>query len=268
MQLLFASKKECKVSWLKNDEVIEACSRVILKESKDRSSLLIKSAVLDDGGKYSCEVSNEFGVAGSSCTVNVEEAVEAPSFISKLQVVQISEGKNAEFQVKVKGLPRPTIAWYKDDKKIESRDRYSIVEGESNVGRLIIEKCKISDKGRVKCVAKNTAGEKSCWADLLIQQKIGPPRIDVIGELEREVDGDDIVLEAEVTGKPRAKAEWSKNGKPLVWNTRKCELKATGDRYQLRIIRATDKEIGEYKLLATSSAGKEMVTFVVKKKGW
>ena len=266
--MLFTSKKECKVSWFKNDEVIEDSSRVTVKESKDRSSLLITSAVLDDSGKYSCEVSNEFGVAVSSCTVNVEEVVEAPSFISKLQVVQVSEGKNAEFQVKVKGIPRPTIAWYKDDKKIESQDRYSIVEEENNVGKLIIEKCKVSDKGRVKCVAKNSAGEKSCWADLLIQQKIGPPRIDVIGKLEREVDGDDIILEAEVTGKPRAKVEWSKNGKPLVWNTRKCELKTTGDCYQLRIIRATEKEIGEYKLLVTSSAGKEMVTFIVKKKGW
>lgn len=268
LQVFFASKVDCKISWYKNDEIVATGDRVILKDRKDGCSLVIKSVNLEDSGKYSCEVSNEFGVAVSRCEVDVEEIKESPTFISKLQVVQVSEGKTAEFQVKVKGAPQPTIDWYKDDKKIEIQERYKIIDVEKNSSKLIIENCRISDKGRVKCVAKNTVGEKSCWADLLIQQKIGPPRIDVIGELEREVDGDkDILLEAEVTGKPRAKVEWSKNGKPLVWNTRKCELKTTGDRYTLRIIRATEKEIGEYKLTATSPAGKEMVTFVVKKKG-
>ena len=170
--------------------------------------------------------------------------------------------------MKVKGLPQPKMEWFKDDKKIEDQDRYKVIEGDNNTSKLIIENCKLGDKGRVKCVAKNIAGEKSCWADLLIQQKIGPPRIDVIGELENEIDGDkDIVLEAEVTGKPKAKVEWSKNGKPLVWSTRKCEIKATGDRHTLKIVRANDKDTGEYKLIATSSAGKETVNFVLKKKG-
>ena len=268
LQVFFASKEDCKVCWFKNGETVASSDHVILKDRKDGCSLVIRSVNLEDSGKYSCEVSNEFGVAVSSCEVDVEEIKESPAFISKLQVVQVSEGKAAEFQVKVKGAPQPTIEWYKDDKKIEGQERYKVIDVEKNSSKLVIENCRISDKGRIKCVAKNIVGEKSCWADLLIQQKIGPPRIDVIGELEREVDGEkDILLEADVTGKPRAKVEWSKNGKPLVWNTRKCELKAAGDRHTLKLIRATEKEVGEYKLIATSSAGKEMVTFVVKKKG-
>ena len=268
LQLSFVSKENCEVVWFRNDEIVTPSERLILKNRKDGSSLLITSGKLDDSGTYSCKVSNEFGTAKSSCTVEIEEIKEIPSFVSKLQVVQVSEGKSAEFQVKVKGTPEPKIEWYKDDRKIESQERYKVVNEEDNSSKLIIENCRISDKGRIKCVARNPIGEKSCWADLLIQQKIGPPRIEVIGELEREVDVEkDVILEADVFGKPRAKAEWSKNGKPLVWNTRKIELKTTGDRYSLKIIRATEKEFGEYKLTATSSAGKESVTFVVKKKG-
>lgn len=267
LEVLFKSKADCKVNWLKNDDVIPDDDRIVIKEIKDGSILSIKSAKIEDSGTYMCEVSNEFGTEKDICAVDVEEIREIPEFVSKLQVVQVSEGKTAEFQVKVKGTPKPNVEWFKDDKKIESQERYEIVEDNSG-SKLIIKSCKFIDKGRVKCIATNIAGEKSCWADLLIQQKIGPPRIEVIGDLEREIDGDkDILLEAEVTGKPKAKAEWSKKGKPIVWSTRKCEVKTMGDRYSLRIVRANEKDAGDYKLIATSSAGKETVTFVVKTKG-
>lgn len=268
LQCSFTSVTECKVSWLKDDQVITSGDRVVLKERKDGSSLTIKSVKLEDSGKYTFEVSNEFGDEKSSCNVEVDEFKESPAFISKLKVVQVAEGKDAEFEVQVKGTPHPTIEWYKGDQKIEHQDRYEISEPGNNKCKLLIKNCKISDKGRVRCIAKNIAGEKSCWADLLIQQKIGPPRIDIIGDLEREIDGEtDIVLEAEVTGKPKPKIEWSKNGKPLMWSSRKCEVKAIGDRQTLRIIRAAERDIGEYKLTANSSAGREVVAFVVKKKG-
>ena len=268
LHVSFESEAECQVEWSKDAETIEAKENIILRSSDKGSKLTLKSVREEDSGRYSCELKNEYGTTSTSCVVEVEEIKKSPEFVSKLQAIHVGEGKNAEFKVQVKGVPEPTLEWFKDDKPIKDTPRYLLSETEHSSHKLVIENCKVSDKGRIKCIAKNKAGEKSCWADLLIQQKIGPPRIEVIGDLLREIeDGNNIVLEVEVTGKPKAKVEWSKNGKPMMWNTRKCEVKSNGDRFTLTILRATDRDAGDYKILATSSAGKESKTFVVKKKG-
>ena len=259
---------DCRVKWCKDGAEVEEGERFNLKHTAGHFSLLVKCVSQEDAGRYSCEIENDFGKVMSECLVEVEEIIESPEFVSKLQAVHVAEGKLAEFVIKVKGIPSPTVEWLKDEKPLKDLPRYNISEEGDNVHKLTIENCRASDKGRIKCIARSKAGEKSCWADLLIQQKIGPPRIEVIGDLVKELDeGNSVVFEADVSGKPKARVEWTKNGKPVAWSGRKCEVKAIGDKQTLTISKPTEKDCGEYKLLATSSAGKEAVTFVLKKKG-
>ena len=79
--------------------------------------------------------------------------------------------------------------------------------------------------------------------------------------------GNDIVLEVEVIGKPKAKIEWAKGLKPIKWNTKKYTLHSDGNRHSLTIARPTDNDVGDYKITGSSSAGKNTKVFYVKQKG-
>ena len=59
------------VQWFKDDELVEASSKVQVRPDGDRHSLVIKKAESDDSGVYKCQASNKAGYVARSFDVQI-----------------------------------------------------------------------------------------------------------------------------------------------------------------------------------------------------
>lgn len=77
-------------------------------------------------------------------------------------------GNVAEFKCVVKGSPPLTIQWQKDETWIleDAEIEKSFV---NNAAMLRIPICQSNHSGRYTCQATNDAGQKKCFATLLVQ---------------------------------------------------------------------------------------------------
>lgn len=114
-------------------------------------------------------VSNGIGPeAESKCTVTVlsdDELPCAPKFIIPLKPTEVALGSMAEFNVKVKGVPAPTITFTLNGQPLNidgSRIKLDDI-GDGN-WRLTIKDVKESDFGDLHCLATNENGKDECSA--------------------------------------------------------------------------------------------------------
>ena len=85
-------------------------------------------------------------------------------------------GSNVTFNCTAMGLPTPVISWMKNNDlcAVTSNMRARVVpENKSNHSQLIITEVKMEDNGKYKCVASNSAGEKTSSAAFLYIKELG-----------------------------------------------------------------------------------------------
>lgn len=79
------------------------------------ATLRILNSKREDAGSYSVSAVNPNGESKSECSVRVLDAEELPSepkFVIPLKDVVAEIGAKAEFNIKVRGTPKPTLSWY------------------------------------------------------------------------------------------------------------------------------------------------------------
>lgn len=83
-----------------------------------------------------------------------------------------SVDERVEWQAIIKGNPKPTITWMKDDTELIKSERYDMEEDKKNCKyKLIIKKLSLEDEGAYKIIAKNYMGEASAQANLTPHSK-------------------------------------------------------------------------------------------------
>lgn len=150
---------------------------------KLKCSLILKNLNIENFGNYTCEAENDY--AGYCTRKSVEilhkenlspiDTTKAPHLLfpevvenPKNQSVFI--GSNVTFNCTAMGLPTPAISWMKnnDSYAVTSNVRARVVsDNKNNHSQLIITEVKIEDNGKYKCVASNSAGEKTSSAAFL-----------------------------------------------------------------------------------------------------
>lgn len=71
--------------------------------------------------------------------------------------MNLAEGDRLSLVCNVKGIPTPSIRWYKDDVLIEEDDKKILIsdyEGVKNA-ELVIESLEFDDRAHYQCVAEN-----------------------------------------------------------------------------------------------------------------
>ena len=104
--------------------------------------------------------------------------VQKPEIVEGPKNQRASIGSNATFSCTVKGLPRPTIYWIKDNASypLQSNPRASVIqERNANDIRslLLITGVQREDYGIYQCIAKNSAGRKESGVVFLIPRNLG-----------------------------------------------------------------------------------------------
>ncbi|XP_062270568.1 striated muscle preferentially expressed protein kinase [Scomber scombrus] len=84
-----------------------------------------------------------------------------PVFNRKLRKAAVGTGCDIRLRVSVAGFPKPSLAWYHNEKLLPPSEA-------QDSGGLWIRDCRTSDAGLYTCVATNESGEASCSAVLAV----------------------------------------------------------------------------------------------------
>ncbi|XP_044155181.1 protein sidekick-2 isoform X1 [Bufo gargarizans] len=214
--------------------------------------LTILNPSLSDAGYYSCEATLRSSsvpavTAGAYLTV-----LEPPQFVKEPERHITAEmEKVIDIPCQAKGVPQPSISWYKDAALIDGRrdTRFRIV----SAGSLRISGLMPEDTGMFQCFARNSAGEVQTSTYLAVTSIA--PNI-TKGPLDSTViDGTALVLPCETSGAPRPAITWQKGDKILASGSVQLPRFTLLESGSLLISPAHISDMGTYTCTATNSRG-------------
>lgn len=163
------------VVWYKDGvEIDKEDDRIQIHDAKGGVfQLIIKNSQNDDTGEYKCRAVNSVGSA--ECTAMLEIEMK-PEFVRKLETLHAVESCEAEWTFNVKGLPKPDIAFSRNNVPVDMSggEEYEVVEGEDHEYSLRFKSVQHKDIGSWTCSAVNSAGKASCVAKLETLPLSGP----------------------------------------------------------------------------------------------
>ena len=92
---------------------------------------------------------------------------KAPEITKELEDVDAEEGEKITLEVEFRSETKATVKWKKDAKVLYGSSRVKIVTDEKS-SRLVFSKVTEDDEALYECVVKNTAGEVSTSAELIL----------------------------------------------------------------------------------------------------
>ncbi|XP_030135337.4 hemicentin-1 [Taeniopygia guttata] len=226
-------------------------------ELLDRDQVLhIKSARRVDKGRYQCSATNTAGkqVKEVRLIVHVPPSIKGGNITAEVSVL-LNNLINLECEAK--GIPVPTITWYKDGQRVISSPQALYVDR----GQFLqIPRAQVSDSAQYSCRVSSAAGaaEKLFHVDVYV-----PPVIEGDGDTVQSrqvVAGNSLTLECKAAGNPPPLLTWLKDGVPVKASD-KLHVLAGGK--QLEILNAVEADQGQYWCVATSIAGEQEIKYDV-----
>uniref|UniRef100_A0A3B5LKZ5 Hemicentin 1 n=1 Tax=Xiphophorus couchianus TaxID=32473 RepID=A0A3B5LKZ5_9TELE len=217
--------------------------------------LRIKSARLGDQGRFQCSVINTAGKQSKDFNLSVYP----PAIIGGNLTTDVTALLDTMVTLgcEVRGVPHPTITWYRRGEAIMSSRQAQYLERGI---RLKIPRVQASDAGQYTCKVNNVAGS----AEKSFELDVYPPTITggEDGPTERKVVlSKHLTLECEAAGHPPPSLTWLKDGVP-VHHGDSVHLLEQGRK--LEILSASISDSGRYICVATSIAGEKEVKYDVK----
>ncbi|NXT68617.1 HMCN1 protein, partial [Chaetops frenatus] len=211
-------------------------------------SMKISETQVSDSGMYICVATN---IAGN-VTQSVKLAVHVPPSIKGGNItteVSVLLNNLINLECETKGIPVPTITWYKDGQHVISSPQALYVDR----GQFLqIPRAQVSDSAQYSCRVSSTVGvaEKLFHVDVYARPTIsnsGPHPSEVV-----VTQGSEMSLECEAQGIPEPAVTWLKDGRALGGGRDVTVL--AGGRV-LRLERAQVSDTGRYICVATNAAG-------------
>ncbi|GLG93475.1 Obscurin [Gryllus bimaculatus] len=245
------SNPKPQVVWTRNGEKLTNSEKIKLTEiaEKELYRLSITNIGLAEDGVYAVTATNSQGESSQQAKLTVH--TEVPSFVKNLEDQSVKDYDDAEFRVRVNGVPKPKVTWFKDGKELKTGGRITI-ETDSEVlvsSSLSIKHFEESDIGTYSVRAVELVGEATTSAKLEMTQL--PPTFGRPLDRAAEVDENDTLdLKCKVDGSPIPK-----DGEPLEPSDHvKISVSPDGS-VRLVIDNVVPTDCGAYKLVATNKNG-------------
>jgi len=203
----FLEAKEPQVKWFKNDEPLQNGPKIRGRYSEGLCLLEINSASVEDNGEYKCWGRDESGEASTSCTLEVFENPGTgdvpPTFTRNIKDTLHGKINELQLDVHVRGLPTPTVTWFKDGVKVENSDKYQQVDHDDGTSELFVSNPKPSDSGKYVCQAENREGQSEIVHIVTVEPRVrvrpmSPPR-EGRPPAKPAVEGEEAAAEGEET---------------------------------------------------------------------
>ncbi|NXW73911.1 HMCN1 protein, partial [Hirundo rustica] len=226
-------------------------------ELLDRDQVLhIKSARRVDKGRYQCSATNTAGkqVKEVRLIVHVPPSIKGGNITTEVSVL-LNNLINLECETK--GIPVPTITWYKDGQHVISSPQALYVDR----GQFLqIPRAQVSDSAQYSCRVSSIAGaaEKLFHVDVYV-----PPVIEGDADTAQSrqvVAGNSLMLECKAAGNPPPVLTWLKDRVPVKASDK---LRVLAGGKQLEILNAVEADQGQYWCVATSVAGEQEIKYDV-----
>lgn len=158
------------------------------------STLAINSLDSEDFGKYACE---SFNSQGQSTQIAKVYAAGAPTISrsNSTRDTRLPEGGNLTLICFARGVPKPTVTWYKVSNESSFMDFEEIGGGPE----LIIKEVTKQNSGDYKCIASSILGNSSLQINIQIDVEL--QAIVETSRMGHKV-GDEVILECIVRGSP------------------------------------------------------------------
>ncbi|KAM9044333.1 protein sidekick-2 isoform 5-T5 [Megaptera novaeangliae] len=244
-----ASFPRPQVTWFRDGRKIPPSSRIAITLE---NTLVILSTVAPDAGRYYAQAVNDKN-GDNKTSQPITLAVEKPPQFVKEPERHITAEmeKVVDVPCQAKGVPPPSITWYKDSAVVEvgrlSRFR------QRGDGGLQISGLVPDDTGMFQCFARNAAGEVQTSTYLAVTSIA--PNI-TRGPLDSTViDGMSVVLACETSGAPRPAITWQKGERILASGSVQLPRFTLLESGSLLVSPTHTSDAGTYTCLATNSRG-------------
>ncbi|KAG5678438.1 hypothetical protein PVAND_008111 [Polypedilum vanderplanki] len=260
---IYANPKP-KVTWTKDGENLcnnENCD-VIADIEKEIYTLVVESCAIKEHGTYTLTASNNIGETIATANLNVH--VEKPNFILKPESKVIQDFKDYETKVKIAGIPRPTLQWYRNGKAIDTEiieqttksPKYKIhTIGDAQLSsEFYITHFGPEDADTYSCIASNIAGDTEERFSLAILElaPIFETKFDRFVEIP---EGERLELKCKVDGSPLPNIRWMLDGDELL-PSEHVKIDITPDGHvSLVIDKVKPSDCGAYKIIISNSSG-------------
>ncbi|VDP96157.1 unnamed protein product [Echinostoma caproni] len=152
-----------KTTWTRDGKPIDLDRFTI---SEDQVHLRLLKVEENDGGRYACLVSSDYGQASRTFDVKVTYAPRLESDGQLQYSLERTVGGSALLECLVSGNPRPKITWFKDGQPLEQLPyRYRLINQDRQLEIIAMQP---TDAGRYRCVAKNPFGQIEVNTDVVV----------------------------------------------------------------------------------------------------
>ncbi|PFX17469.1 Roundabout-like 1 [Stylophora pistillata] len=233
---------------------------VIQDRPRNHSQLFISRVEMGDYGKYQCIANNRIGRSQSGVAI-LNKDVQKLEIVDGPKNQSVSIGSNATFSCTVKGFPRPTIHWIKDNASypLESSPRTSVIQNSNEIrSLLLLTGVQKEDYGKYQCIANNSIGRSQSGVAFL-NKDVQKPEIIESPKNQSASIGSNATFSCTAKGFPRPTIHWIKDNVsyPLESNPRaSVTLHGPTNRSQLFITRVEMEDYGNYQCIANNSVGR------------
>ncbi|GLH06678.1 uncharacterized protein GBIM_12145, partial [Gryllus bimaculatus] len=235
-------------TWYKDGEKLENDDLTTLGgKIFTNGSIVFENVKLESEGIYECEVKNIFGAARKRINLKVHAI---PNCADERNVIVVRKGIYTELPCNMYGVPKPTVIWLKDKKKLDtSFYRYP-------TGNLVILSSTTEHNGTYECIVQNDAGHTKKLVDLLVHfipHIVRPGDNKIIIKRGEKAD-----LRCNVNAFPPAKIFWLKDGHPfndasIIYIENSSNFSLTG---------STSSD-GKYTCVAENEEGKDYIDIFI-----
>ncbi|XP_067873656.1 basement membrane-specific heparan sulfate proteoglycan core protein isoform X2 [Heterodontus francisci] len=170
-------------------------------------SLVIPHVGLQDSGQYICNASNSAGFNEMFIMLDVETP---PYATFDVEAVTVRAGDIIRLHCLSQGTPPIKYEWSKVNGSLPSR-------AVTRNGFLQINLAVVSDSGMYRCLVKNKVGQSDAIATVNVRSL---PAVKVSPQIEVRNVGSTVEFACSVTGHPKPRIEWFKEGGQLPPNHR------------------------------------------------
>ncbi|CAF3618249.1 unnamed protein product [Rotaria sordida] len=242
------------IKWYQNDTEIKSTTKQKIESKPDGTqTLTINRVDLTDGGQFKVVATNPQGTVTSTCNVDV---LMKPKIDGKVQDTQVVIDEPAELNVKLSGVPKPNIQWFKNGEPLNIDNKRMKVIDKPDGCSLLIDHAQLDDKGSYTLKATNKAGEVESPKIALNVTAVQPKLKSDLQPTLNVTKGEPIVLTIQADGKPKPQVKWFKGTEEIPVNQPGVKMIEEGDNtYKLIIDKATDKDQGDYSAVAQNPGG-------------
>ncbi|XP_013862624.1 hemicentin-1 isoform X1 [Austrofundulus limnaeus] len=173
--------------------------------------LIIRGALPEDSGNYTCLATNEAGSASQSVSLTY---AERPRIIVTQPVVLVPIGGDATLECQASGVPPPLVHWFKGELEVGSAP---FVEQDAQRGTLKIRGVQEVDAGQYNCVASSSAG--TFTGTVSLEVGAAPLFLEEPADMTANV-GENITLRCVARGLPPPTVTWRReNGREIPART-------------------------------------------------